>query len=84
MMTGRDPTGDTFRASGGDEADDVEVKPHGGALRARRPRETTTDPDGVVAKSERLVRVYAGAGQVVFGGTAPARHKCLNPSRTTD
>jgi len=69
MMTGREPTGERSRASGGD-ADDVEVKPHGGALTTRRPRETANDPFGVVAL--RLVLAYAGRGQVVFGGTAPA------------
>jgi hypothetical protein len=49
MMTGRDPTGDRFRASGGDGAGDVEVKPHGGALATRRPREMANDLFGVVA-----------------------------------
>jgi len=71
MMISRDPTGDTFRASGGtgdgDGAGDVEEQPRGGASQARPPRETAKSHFRV-AQAERLIRVYAGAGQVVFAG----------------
>jgi hypothetical protein len=69
MMTGRDPTGERSRASGGD-ADDVEEQHRGGALATRRPREVTvttrpvnTDLSEYTTASDKSVSVR------------PARHE---------
>jgi len=69
MMTGRDPTGDRFRVSGGD-ADDVEEQHRGGASQTRRPREVTeatrpvsTDLSEFTTASDKSVSVR------------PARHE---------
>jgi len=79
MMTGRDPTGDRFRVSGGDGADEGGEQHRGGALPTRRPREVTestrpvgTDLSMSTTASDKSVSVR------------PVRHKCLNPTRTID
>jgi len=78
MMTGREPTGERSRASGGD-ADDVEEQHRGGALQTRRPRESTKQPRPV--NTDLSVHTTASDKSV---SVRPARHKCLNPTRTTD
>jgi len=79
MMTGREPTGDRFLASGGDGAGEGGEQHRDGALTTRRPREVTeatrpvsTDLSEFTTASDKSVSVR------------PVRHKCLNPTRTTD
>lgn len=78
MMIGRDPTGERSRASGGD-ADDVDEQHRGGALPTRRPREVTNKPRPV---STDLSMSTTASDKSV--SVRPVRHKCLNPTRTTD